>query len=190
VQRARAVHVALLRGINLAGNNRLSVKQLSDVFIGVGCSSVETYIQSGNVVFVAAERLARQVPSLVTENLLKEFGLRVPVLTRSAEALHLAVGANPFLKKGADLQMLHVAFLAALPTAARVASLDPQRSPTDEFAVVGSDVFLRLPNGMARTKLSNAYLDSRLATTSTVRNWRTVLKLVEMTRALQRESVG
>ena len=44
----------------------------------------------------------------------------------------------------------------------------------------GREIYLRCPNGLARTKLTNEYFESRLATTSTVRNWRTVLKLVDM----------
>jgi uncharacterized protein (DUF1697 family)/predicted DNA-binding protein (MmcQ/YjbR family) len=181
---ARGIHVALLRGINLAGHNRLSMKHLSGVFAAVGCLSIETYIQSGNVVFLAEESLAKRVPALVSERLSRELGIQVPVVTRSAAELRRAARDNPFLKPGADMQMLHVAFLAARPTAELVASLDPHRSPSDDFIVIGRDVFLRLPNGMARTKLTNAYLDSRLATTSTIRNWRTVLRLLEMTRAL------
>jgi uncharacterized protein (DUF1697 family) len=71
-------------------------------------------------------------------------------------------------------------FLADAPARAAVAGLDSRRSPPDEFAVVGREIYLRLPHGVARTKLTNAWFDSRLATTSTMRNWRTVLKLVEL----------
>ena len=73
--------------------------------------------------------------------------------------------------------MLHVVFLAAAPAAGRAAALDPARSPPDELTLVGREVFLRCPNGMARTRITNAWLDATLATTSTVRNWRTVEKL-------------
>jgi len=61
-----------------------------------------------------------------------------------------------------------------------VAGLDPGRSPPDEFVVRGREIYLRFPGGVARSKLTNAYFDSKLATTSTVRNWRTVLKLLDL----------
>ena len=61
-----------------------------------------------------------------------------------------------------------------------VKSLDPNRSPGDEYVVKGREIYLWLPNGFGRSKLSNAYFDSKLATVSTARNWRTVLKLTEM----------
>jgi uncharacterized protein (DUF1697 family) len=58
--------------------------------------------------------------------------------------------------------------------------LDPARSAPDAFHVRGKEIYLHLPNGMARTKLTNAYFDSKLSTTCTARNWATVLKLSEM----------
>jgi len=69
-----------------------------------------------------------------------------------------------------------------VPDKRLVAALDPKRSPGDSFKVHGREIYLCLPNGVARTKLTNDYFDRALATTSTLRNWRTVMKLVEMTR--------
>ena len=71
-------------------------------------------------------------------------------------------------------------FLADTPTAAQARALDPQRSPGDELALVGRDLYLRLPSGMGRTKITNAWVDRTLGTVSTARNWRTVLKLIEL----------
>ena len=176
-----AAHIALLRGINLAGKNRLPMKDLSALFADAGCTHVRTYVQSGNVVFHAGPELARRIPGLIEKAILDRSGLRVPVVTRTAAELGKVAKANPYLAREKDTTTLHVAFLAAKPTAAQIKSLDPNRSAPDEFTVRGREVYLRLPNGAGRTKLSNAYLDSRLGTTSTLRNWRTVLKLVEMT---------
>ncbi len=174
------VYVALLRGINVGGKNRLPMSGLREIFSAVGCRGVETFIQSGNVVFEAAEHVARAVPGAVSESISKRYGLQIPLVMRSAKELKHAAKVNPFLRAGVDIGNLHVAFLAERPTAARLALLDPMRSPPDEAIVIGHEVYLRLPNGGGRTKFTNAYLDSKLATTSTVRNWRTVLTLVEM----------
>lgn len=75
-------------------------------------------------------------------------------------------------------------FLMDLPAAATVAELDPGHSPPDAFLVRGREIYLHCPDGMARTKLTNQYFDSRLGTTSTARNWRTVLKLLDLARDL------
>jgi uncharacterized protein (DUF1697 family) len=91
------------------------------------------------------------------------------------------VRGNPFLKAGAAEELLHVSFLADRPSTDLVAALDSTRSAPDEFAVVGREIYMKLVTGAAKTKLTNAYFDSKLKTVSTMRNWRTVLKLAEMT---------
>ena len=175
------LHVALLRGINVGGKNRLPMRDLAAIFSDLGCEDVRTYIQSGNVVYRAEAALARRIPDLVVRTVAKDWGFEAPVVTRSAKELHAAASHNPFLRAGIDPRALHVAFLGTRPSAARVAGLDPRRSPGDEFAVRGREIYLCLPNGVARTKLTNQYFDSTLATVSTLRNWTTVLTLCEWT---------
>ncbi|HVS01796.1 MAG TPA: DUF1697 domain-containing protein [Thermoanaerobaculia bacterium] len=178
---AEKTYVALLRGINLGGRNRLPMRELAALFADCDCGAVRTYIQSGNVVFEASPKRAERVPACVAAAIEERFGFSSPVVLRSAEELRGVAGANPFLAEGADPGALHVAFLADAPSAARIGTLDDHRSPPDRFVVRGREIYLHLPQGMARTRLSNQYFDSRLATTSTIRNWRTVLKLVDMT---------
>jgi uncharacterized protein (DUF1697 family) len=173
-------HVALLRGINLGPRNRLSMKDLVAMFDGLGCESVATYIQSGNVVFAARAVLARRVSGLIEAAIQKQFGFEVPVIVRSAGELRDTVRRNPFLKSGAEPGSLHVAFLRDRPLSEKVKTLDPDRSPPDAFALRERDLYLYCPKGYGRSKLTNAYFDSRLATISTVRNWRTVLTLCEL----------
>jgi uncharacterized protein (DUF1697 family) len=177
-----AAYVALLRGVNVGGKNMLPMKDLCAMFTGAGCSEVATYIQSGNVVFVAREALARRVPGLIAGKIDERFALRIPIVTRTADELAEVVRRNPFLRAGADTKMLHVAFLESAPGKAEVASLDPDRSPPDVFAVRGREVYLHLRNGAGRTKLTNDYLEKKLGTTSTLRNWATVLKLAELAK--------
>jgi uncharacterized protein (DUF1697 family) len=171
------LHVALLRGINVGGKNMLPMSDLTAMFVAAGCADVETYIQSGNVVCRARPAVAKKLPAAVATAILKRSGYRVPVVLRTADELRDVARGNPFLTAGGDPDTLHVAFLAGTPKAGGVAALDPRRSPPDEFVVRGREIYLRLPNGVARSKLTNAYFDKALATTSTVRNWRTVLKL-------------
>ena len=177
-------HVALLRGINVGGKNKLLMRDLSSMFVEAGCGDVQTYIQSGNVVFRAGSALALRVPDLIGEAIAARFDYRVPVLTRTAAELGAIVEANPFLGRGADARQLHVGFLADRPEAAAVDALDPDRSPPDEFAVVGREVYSYCPQGFAGTKLTTRYFESNLSTTMTARNWKTVLKLHEMTGGL------
>ena len=174
------IHVALLRGINVGGGNKLKMKDLAAMFVDVGCSDVRTYIQSGNVVFRPGPTLGEEVPSLISESILSRFGYKVPVVRRTAMELQQAVEANPFVQAGAESDKLHVIFLAETPDVVDVQELEPDRSPGDEFAVLGREIYLHCPNGFASTKLTNTYFESRLSATCTTRNWRTVPKLLDM----------
>ncbi len=182
---AKATFVALLRGVNVGGKNMLPMKDLQAMFIDAGSMDVRTYIQSGNVVFTATPALAREVVRVMPAMIGKRFKFEPAVILRSADEMERIVAANPFMASsamGVDDRSLHVAFLADVPAKSRIAALDPQRSPGDDFAVRGSCVYLRLGNGAGKTKLTNAYLDSTLQTISTARNWRTTLKLLEIMR--------
>ncbi len=171
-------HVALLRGINVGGKAKLPMRDLVAIFAGCGASAVETYIQSGNVVFAAAQPEA--VVAAVTLEIAKLYGYPGRIVLRSADEFAQAHQANPFVRAGAAPETLHIYFLADLPAAQAVAGLDAGRSPGDSFAVVGREVYLHLPQGMARTKLTNSYFDTKLKTVSTARNWNTVTKLAEL----------
>jgi uncharacterized protein (DUF1697 family) len=175
--------VGLLRGINVGGKNLLPMTDLTRLFEEAGCAGVRTYIQSGNVLFTASRARAEKLPGLIASGIGDRFGYRVPVLLRTAAELGEAIRQNPFLEAGAPENWLHVLFLANQPDAGRVAALDPLRSPPDAYAVRCREIYLQCPNGVGRTKLTNTYFDSRLATISTGRNWRTVLKLFELAEA-------
>jgi uncharacterized protein (DUF1697 family) len=177
-----ARYLALLRGINVGGKNKLSMKDLIGVFTDSGCEHVKSYIQSGNVIFDAAPDVAARLPDVISARIAERFGYRTPVVLRTAAELAAVIAHNPFLGAGCAEDALHVYFLADQPDPRRVGQLDPDRSPPDRFEVSGREVYLRLPIGMARTKLTNAYFESKLVTMSTARNWRTVTKLLELMR--------
>jgi uncharacterized protein (DUF1697 family) len=173
-------YLALLRGINVGGKNKILMRDLSAIFVEAGCKDVRTFIQSGNVIFSSSARASARIPGLIAAQITDSFGYKTPVVLRSTVELEDAVSNNPFLKAGSPLESLHVLFLADLPAPSKIEALDPHRSPGDEYIVRGRQIYLRLPNGAADTKLTNAYFDARLATTSTGRNWRTVTKLLEL----------
>jgi uncharacterized protein (DUF1697 family) len=175
-----STYVALLRGINVGGKNKLPMKDLVTLFERAGCVRVRHYIQSGNVVFDADAAVAAGLAAVVEQEIARRFGLRVPVVLRTERELRAVAKKNPFLEAGAPAGSLYVMFLAEDPGKARAAALDPARSPPDEFLVRGREIYLACPNGVGNSKLTNAWFDAKLGTTSTARNWNTVLKLVAM----------
>lgn len=174
------MHLALLRGINVGGKNLLPMKDLRDLFAEAGCHDVRTYIQSGNVIFRADPAVVVPLPGVIATRIAERYGHRVPVVLRTAAEIGDVIRHNPFITQGAAEETLHVLFLAERPDVRRVAALDPDRSPPDAFVVRGREVYLQLPNGAGRTRLTNDYFDARLATASTGRNWRTVTRLFAM----------
>ena len=169
--------IALLRGINVGGHHKVPMVDLRAVFGALGCSRVETLIQSGNVVFVdpSTELTSERVAAAIEDR----FGFPVPVVLRSSTELAAALAAYPF---GPNLEPKYtgVGFLEKTPDPEGVASMDPNRSPGDQFQVIGREVHLHYPNGSARSKLTVDWFQRSLKTTVTVRNLRSVGKLIEL----------
>ena len=166
--------VGLLRSVNVGGKNKLPMAELRALVESLGYTEVGTFIQSGNVIFTADNSVT---PKRLETAIESRFGIETTVVLRTSAELESVVEANPFLS--ADPSKLHVGFMAETPPAAAVAKLDNDRFLPDEFAVNGAQLYLHLPNGMARTKLLG-YLDRQLKIPTTVRNWNTVNKLIEL----------
>jgi uncharacterized protein (DUF1697 family) len=169
-------YVALLRAINLGARNKVSMADLRRLVEATGAEDVTTYVQSGNVVLRSSVRSASTLERALEKQIREDLGLDVRVLVRTAAELAGIAAGNPF----GDPAKAYVTFLAEKPDAQRVRDLDPERSPPDEFRVVGREIYLHCPNGYGPSKLSNAYFEKQLGVAATTRNWRTVTKLAEL----------
>ena len=172
-----AVQLALMRGINVGGKNKLPMKELAALFEEAGCADICTFIQSGNVIFTATKKVSDGLSKTVAARIAERYGYSTPVVLRTLEQMRSVVASNPF--PGGD-EHLHVMFLRDRPNPEQIAGLDPNRSAPDRFIVRGQEIYLHLPGGAGNSKLTNAWFDSKLATVSTGRNWRTVTKLLEL----------
>lgn len=172
--------ILLLRGINVGGKRSLPMKDLRALLESLGCTQVQTYIQSGNAVFEASAAVAAKLPTALRAAIQKKFGFDVPLVFRSAAQLKAAIKAYPFGRPTDDPKTWNLGFLESKPGAAAVASMAPTLAPGEAYKVIGQEIHLYYPKGLAKTKLTNAYIDSRLKTVCTVRNWNTVLALAEM----------
>lgn len=175
--------LALLRGINVGGRNRLAMRDLTRFIEELGGTNVRTYIQSGNAVFNLPKAKHKSFPEALETRIREDAGIASPVVFFDAESFVQIVENNPFIARGIDERELHVGLLREKPTKRAVASLDPERSPGDSFEVRERAIYLHLPNGVARSKLTSQYLDRTLGVITTARNWRTMLKLRELAEA-------
>ena len=180
-----ATFIALLRAVNVGGYGKLSMADLRKLLEAAGYTRVETYIQSGNVVF-DAKGTAASVGRAVETALEKHTGAAVDVIIRTPEDLDRVIAGNPFAAEAAaDGARVHVVFLAgAAPAGAKeglqqIVDKYPQRR--DRFHIAGDALYLHLPDGAADTKFTGKPVDRALGgVMGTARNWNTVLKLREM----------
>lgn len=173
-----AVYVALLRGINVGGANRVSMADLRDVVATAGFDDVETYIQSGNLVFsTRGRRFADAVATQLQSAIRRQLGIAPQVVVRTRSQLRRLVDANPFLARGEDEAAQHVACFPA--SVKPKVDLDPTPYAPEAVEVRGHDVYLHLPYGVGRSKLATD-LARRDRANGTMRNWRTMTKLLAM----------
>jgi uncharacterized protein (DUF1697 family) len=173
----RVVYVALLRGINVGGKTRIAMAALRDTCEAVGCEDVVTYIQSGNVV-LKSKLTADKLRTALEEAIARAFGFNPAVMIRTAKEMSAVVDRTPY--PDADDKTVHVGFLHAAPNAATKKCLAAIDCAPEELTVVGRDIYLHLPNGMGRAALPVEMERCLRPAPVTVRNWRTVTKLAEL----------
>ena len=186
--------VALLRAVNVGGQNRIPMAELRQRLSAVGLADVRTYVQSGNVLFGVANDDPRGQAAVVHDVIERDFGCDVRVLALTHDDLARVSAGNPFLPAGADEKYLHATFLFAPVTASAFAELklpaqegeqavlmgDGVGRPAEDDALAGRVIYLHLPHGYGRSKLSNPWFERVLKTPATTRNWRTVITLTEL----------
>ena len=168
-------HVALLRGVNVGGRSKVSMKELRDLFEDLGYTGVLTYIQSGNVVFDATRPPTS--PAAIEKRIAGVFGFDVAVVLRTPKELARVIERCPY----PDPAKVHVMFFNRAPAKAAFATLNAPAFGRDEFAVGRKEVYLHLPTGVGQSKLPAA-LARQAPPEATLRNWRTVTKLLELSR--------
>jgi uncharacterized protein (DUF1697 family) len=174
--------IALLRGINVVGRNKVPMKDLAALLSGAGFARVRTYIQSGNVVFASARGSAPAHSARIERLVLGQFGFAPRVLVISAGQLAAAVQANPFPGAHQDHKRLHLYFLSEPPSKPQVESLLRVQSGRDAFELKGSVLYLYTPDGFPDSVLRRK-VDASIGLMATARNWRTANELLRLAAA-------
>lgn len=175
------VYVALLRGINLGGHNRVSMPDLRNLFTTLGHDGVRSYIQSGNLIFNSTVDDPARLAAEIERGVARDLGVSVTVLVRTSDELTRVVANNPFTGRDVDASTLHVTFLADEPDPDRATELRAPAGMPDEFVLASREVYLHCPEGYGRTRLNNTFFEKRLATAATTRNWKVVNTLLDLT---------
>lgn len=174
--------IALLRGINVGGHNKLPMRALAAILQELGLENVKTYIQSGNVVFQSNRTdltaLSQEISTAIDES----HGFSPRVMLLSIDDLQAAMEANPFPEGEAEPKTLHLFFLDSVPQDPDLNALEAYRAENERYRLINNVFYLHAPDGIGRSKLAaNAGKGWDVAITA--RNWRTVNKIMEMARA-------
>lgn len=172
--------VALLRGINVVGKNKVKMEDLREMFAALGFQSVKTYINSGNVIFETSESDEKKLVERIEKAIEKELSLNIKTMVRSVSEIEDIVKNNPFDGQFENHKELHVFFLdAPLPHEKRELLLS-NNNENEKFAVRGREIFafsrINFPDSLA----GKDYIGKKLKVFATARNWRTVNKILEL----------
>ncbi len=183
------VLISLLRGINVGGNNLIKMDALRKLYESLKLRNVQSYVQSGNVVFETSEADAPLVAQRIEKRIERDFGVRPSVIVRTVPEWRAAVAANPFAgRSGIEPGKLLVMFLPAEPAPEVRAALLALKPEPEEMRLIGREVFIYFPLGQGQSKFS-APLDKALKKSGTGRNWNSVTKLLEMAEKLEATSL-
>ena len=176
-------YIALLRGINVSGKNIIKMDALRATLVNVGLQDVQTYIQSGNVVFKYDDVAVEFLQKLIEDSIFENFGFQPPVFVIECSQLESIYNQNPYLKAYPDqLDKLHITFLSAVPLADITEHLKTSTYSPDDFSIVGNAVYLYCPEGYGKTKLTNTFFEKKLKLQATTRNLNTIHQLLSMAR--------
>ncbi len=171
--------IALLRGINVGGRNKMPMAALARTLDAVGCQSVRTYIQSGNVVFASASKSKLKLSATLGDAVEAEFGFRPSILLLTKPEFLTAVASNPFRNAISEPKTLHFFFLESKPAAPDLDGIAQLATPTERFQLIDTVFYLHTPDGFGRSKIA-AGAERKLGVPATARNYSTIHSLTEM----------
>ncbi len=174
-------YIAILRGINVGGKKPIKMLVLKELCEALGFKNVQTYIQSGNVIFKYKKENTKTIATVLSKKITEIFNFEVPVLILTEKEIINVVNQNPFLKdKTKEEYFFHVTFLEELPLEDKILDIQKNSFAPDEFLIKDKAVYLYCPNSYSSSKLSNTFLENKLKVTATTRNWKTVNELLTM----------
>ena len=183
---AMTVIIAMLRGVNVGGHNLIKMEELRALCGKLKLRDVQTYVQSGNLVFRSDERDLAALAKKIESGIEKKFHFRPRVILRKVAEMRKVIARNPFAnRRGIEPNRLLVTFLAGEPSAEAREEVRAMKTDPEEMHIDGQEAYIYYPNGMARPKLSWPAVERVLKVTGTARNWNSVTKLLEMAEKME-----
>ena len=174
-------YISILRGINVSGQKLIKMDNLRRLYESLGLRSVTTYLQSGNVIFQGDILEKDELAQSITRQIKKELDFDVPVIVLTIDHLKQIIDCNPFSKHSdKDTTSLYVTFLSSKPQEYEISTIGEKKLSGEEIAFSDNAVYIYCPNGYGKTKLTNSFLEKKLNTVATTRNWNTTNELLKI----------
>ena len=171
-----STYIALLRGINIMGKRSIKMAALRSSLRETGLENVQTYIQSGNVVFNHVDSPIEKLKDMITDRIEKDFGFDLPIWILNRHELIQAKQSHPFPRN--QPEQLYFTFLSKSTNPTYIASLKEINFEPEGIQIQGRIAFLNFPEGRGRATLSNNLIERKLKVSATTRNWNTVSKVI------------
>ena len=173
--------ITLLRGINVGSAHRIKMDALRAVYESEGYRNPVTHLQSGNVVVLVPSIGLASLSDRLETAIERAFGFRPRVIARTSTEFREVIARNPFAgRAGIDPAKFLVTFLAGSPAPESRKKLQTVESNPEEIHLLGREIYVYYPNGLARPRVPWTSLEKILKTPGTARNWNTVTKLLEL----------
>jgi uncharacterized protein (DUF1697 family) len=171
-------YIALLRGINVSGKKIIKMAHLKELMIAEGFQEVQTYIQSGNIVFEATPSSTKEVALSISGLIKRAFDFEVPVLVLTTSQLESIIIQNPL---DVDKQVAgYFTLLHDEPSHELIKELAPLSNEKEEFVITSNCVYFYSAAGYGNAKFNNNFFEKKLKVTATTRNYKSMLKLLDM----------
>lgn len=174
-------YISILRGINVSGKNLIKMDALRQLYMNLGFENVESYIQSGNVMFRSDIQNTKELNQLISSKIKEVFDFEVPVMVFTIDEFMRAIQQNPFtFNNSKSSEFFHLTFLSENPENTLITKIDTEKYLSDEFKIIGKIVYLYCPESYGKTKLSNSFFEKKLKVNATTRNWKTINELLNI----------
>ena len=177
-------YISLLRGINVSGQKKIKMADLKALYESLGFKNVQTYIQSGNVIFKDQQENISDLISQIEQKIQNEYAYQVNLFVYKPADFQFITENNPFLESDPelDIKQLFVTYFKEVPNEDDLQELAKYTTNGEEYILSRKYLYLRYPNGFGRSKLDNNTIERKLKLSATTRNWRTTLKLYELAK--------
>lgn len=174
-------YVTILRGINVGGKNLIRMADLRKELTNLTLYNIQTYIQSGNIVFQANSNDPSELQLKIHHLIKAKWGFDVPVIAITGKEFSDII-MNHFCQKDSsfDPAYSHITFLSEPHNIGETEKIENNKSPGEVYKLSDRAVYLYFPAGYGKTKLDNSFFEKTLGVTATTRNYRTSMKLLEM----------